>query len=570
MELKERKRIMNSRLPGFENGLENGIGFGEPNYNITAPSYERTKELFTKNLQADDLKKPRPDLHVDNLDFDKIRSNVENFVPSVVNLTPWFSVASEVAKGVGTAVGAMNKDTDSMLMDAGRTSANVNGFGYEKQNAVDVDAQMKEYNAKTWGNGPIAGLVGLFGRNKIKRQIAEANRKANMINLFNRSGAASDYLTQQFNLKNGNTQDQTLYAQNGKDIQTSFGEVPMQPNARVEGQEIMYNKGKESAHIVPGPANGDNNLAYARPSDVILSNKLLKMFGLDSTVRPAAKALASINKNKNNNLRGPLAKQTDELITKQATAVLDEAAQLQADARAAGLLGPTKTYTAKNGKDCLPGFKLGSNWWVDGIGVLTGLGQFLQGALNRPKRSNIYAANPYENAALSEMAKLRINPYPIMDAMRQQERRNLYAINRAGGLSGAQKAFANIATGIGTQNNIAQTLSNIQQENNKYKANYAQNLLNAGQADRQARQAANQFDLDYYSRSHGARQQMIQMGLYNILGQLQQGYANAFKRNQFLDTMALYRQDQKLEKERIRKGTSGGFYRKNYFNDSLV
>ena len=156
-----------------------------------------------------------------------------------------------------------------------------------------------------------------------------------------------------------------------------------------------------------------------------------------------------------------------------------------------------------------------------------------------------------------------------MDAVRQQERRNIYAINRAGGLSGAQKAFANIATGIGTQGNIAQTLSNIQQENNKYTYNYAQNLFNAGQANGQARQAANQFDLGYYSKSHGARQQMMQMGLYNILGQLQQGYANQFKRNQFLDTMALYRQDQKLEKERILKGISSGSYRKNYFNDLL-
>ena len=196
---------------------------------------------------------------------------------------------------------------------------------------------------------------------------------------------------------------------------------------------------------------------------------------------------------------------------------------------------------AKCGKDALPGHASGGNWWVDGLGAMAGLGQMFHAALHKPKRSNSYVPNPYENAALAKLASLRINPYPIMDQLRQQERRNLYAINRAGGLSGAQKAYANIATGIGTYGALAQAMQSIQQQNNQYKSNYASTLLNAGQANRQAKMSANQFDLDYYSKAHAARQQMFEQGMYNTLQALQQGYANQFKKKQFDDTMDLYR-----------------------------
>jgi len=83
-------------------------------------------------------------------------------------------------------------------------------------------------------------------------------------------------------------------------------------------------------------------------------------------------------------------------------------------------------------------------------------------AFQKVKKPNSYVRNPYSSTALAGLAGLNINPYPMMQQMRDQERRNLYAINRAGGLSGAQKAFANIATGIGTQRNIADLGANIQ------------------------------------------------------------------------------------------------------------
>jgi hypothetical protein len=76
-------------------------------------------------------------------------------------------------------------------------------------------------------------------------------------------------------------------------------------------------------------------------------------------------------------------------------------------------------------------------------------------------------------------------------------------------------------------------------------------MLNVGAQDAQRRMAANQYDLDYYSKAHAARQQGMQMGMYNMLNQLQQYYANDFKRRQFNDTLSMYREDQDLKKSEL-------------------
>jgi len=55
--------------------------------------------------------------------------------------------------------------------------------------------------------------------------------------------------------------------------------------------------------------------------------------------------------------------------------------------------------------------------------------------------------------------------------------------------------------------------------------------------------ATNQWDLDYYSKAHAARQQGMQMGLYNSLNQLQQYMANANKLRMFGDMKRLYEAD---------------------------
>ncbi|WP_173431882.1 hypothetical protein [Sharpea azabuensis] len=57
---------------------------------------------------------------------------------------------------------------------------------------------------------------------------------------------------------------------------------------------------------------------------------------------------------------------------------------------------------------------LSSNWWIDSLGVLGGLGQAIGAATQKIKRTNTYRSNPYERLALNKLASLRVDPYPIM------------------------------------------------------------------------------------------------------------------------------------------------------------
>lgn len=81
--------------------------------------------------------------------------------------------------------------------------------------------------------------------------------------------------------------------------------------------------------------------------------------------------------------------------------------------------------------------------------------------------------------------------------------------------------------------------------------NYAQAAINAGQASRQARMAANQWDLDYYSKAHAARSKGIQTGIANTLAQVQSYISNDFTRRQFNKSIGLYEADQKLRQDEL-------------------
>lgn len=560
MELKERKRI-NNRLPGYEagkNGLLSDSTF-VPNGHVEMDFGNGVR----LGANPTDGKEPNFNSPLSS------RSNADTKPSSAAGMGPWFALGEWAGSGIAAGINAIRRP-DDILSDAGRTTAQTNGFSYEKQNLADQHQQMKDYDRElgmSFLTNPFKGLTMLFGRNKQKKQIAEANRIAGVRNQYNSTSAYSDYLAQQNALNGGDTSGLMLYGANrGKDVETSIGKVGSGANARVaKGETIadgLNNPSESTAHIVRNGKRGiDTELANLDSSTVVLGGD--KIYGTNIKFQDAAmpytQILETINKNErrpsniSSKLRGSLGKQTDELQSKTvsplkeyATAELKKLADMQALQHQ--IEGYNKMYSAKRGKDKLPGFALGSNWWIDGLGMLTGLGQTIGAATQRIKKPYSYVGNPYSNAALQGLAGLSINPYPMMQQMRDQERRNLYAINRAGGLSGAQKAYANIATGIGTQRNIADLGANIQAQNNQYKTNYYSTLMNAGQADRQARMAANQFDLDYYSKAHAAKLQGLQMGIYNMLNSLQTGYANSFKRNQFNKMYNLYAADLDDEK----------------------
>lgn len=434
--------------------------------------------------------------------------------------------------------------------------------------------------------GGIGGLVGgLFGSSRRKRKMREAIRRAKLDaiarNDYNMSSAQSDYMAQSYYNEHGDTSDDQLYeAKHGKDknmilpkyksnnnVWTSAGKVNAEPNARVSGGESIFtgtNTDDATATVVRnGKPNADDQLANLKQETVVFGNDINPRTGMryKDEVLPYTNALEMINKKfenrtnkKMNALRGKFGKHSDEVQQKEVNKykapivdLLNRKAQEQAEDHA-------MKEQARQG--ILPGYADGKLGWLPnaittGAGMASSIMQYLDAAKSEVHKPNIYADNPYEQVALSNLAKLRINPYPIANQMRDAERRGRYAINRAGGLSGAQKHYANIASILGTQNNIANMMSGIQEKNNQYKAQYANALQAAGDASARRRQAANEYAENYYAQAHAAKQQGKQMAMYNFLNQLNQYYSNEFKRKQFNDMMSMYRDNQKLDREKF-------------------
>lgn len=194
------------------------------------------------------------------------------------------------------------------------------------------------------------------------------------------------------------------------------------------------------------------------------------------------------------------------------------------------------------------------NYISSGLGLIGGLSQ-LVGARNQSlHRPNIMSTNPYERQALTALSGLRTNVYPQLQAARDAEARNRYAIRNTGGLTGAQRYLAGVAGGIGLQRTYADILNRANEQNNQYITNWASTALNAGNALAQRQIAANQYADEAYTKAHGARMQQEQMGMRNMLDSIQQFYANEFKRNQFNRTMSAYDQDYDLRRRALIKG----------------
>ena len=129
---------------------------------------------------------------------------------------------------------------DQMIADAGTSEGSVMGMNYTRQNAIDSGKYESQVNssglsntmgstasgaqagasiAGPWGAvvGGAAGLVtGLFGfgssKRKLQKRLHDANQLISRTNTFNRSGAMSTGLQNQYYQDYGNTQDDVLYS----------------------------------------------------------------------------------------------------------------------------------------------------------------------------------------------------------------------------------------------------------------------------------------------------------------------------------------------------------------------
>lgn len=178
---------------------------------------------------------------------------------------------------------------------------------------------------------------------------------------------------------------------------------------------------------------------------------------------------------------------------------------------------------------------------IAGMGM--SLSQYLDAKGQDIKTPDVYAANPYERQALATMANIRVSPYAAMNKVRDMNRVAARLINTSGGLSGGQKYSALVGSMLGTQRNMADVLTSTQAQNNQYRQQYAQLAGELGAKDAANRMVANQYNTEYAAKAHAARQQGMQQGMTNFLGQLQQYIANKNSADMYNGMRAIYQQD---------------------------
>lgn len=236
MELKQRKKINN--IPKFNNGIDlsssvKGIGGDITGLN----TYKQQLTSVPTRMEVNGMRTPG------NLSLSSggggIRTGAVN---GTIGMIQGYNSMQSAVKG-----------TDELMAYSGQRTDQAFGVNYQAQNDINKQKAMDDISKSNRnatlgmvGSGAAAGaaigsaipgvgtliggavgaITGLFGglfgskkaRERQRRKIFNAQQKVNLVNQVNQSSAATEGLTQQYYLDNGNTYDDVLYANRGKDL----------------------------------------------------------------------------------------------------------------------------------------------------------------------------------------------------------------------------------------------------------------------------------------------------------------------------------------------------------------
>lgn len=240
MELKQRKKINN--IPKFNNGIDlsssvKGIGGDITGLN----TYKQQLTSVPTRMEVNGMRTPG-NLSLSSGGGGISTGTVTGAVNGTIGMIQGYNSMQSAVKG-----------TDELMAYSGQRTDQAFGVNYQAQNDInrqkamdDISKSSKNATLGMVGSGAAAGAAigsaipgvgtliggavgaitglfgGLFGRKKARerqhRKIFNAQQKVNLINQVNQSSAATEGLTQQYYLDNGNTYDDVLYANRGKDL----------------------------------------------------------------------------------------------------------------------------------------------------------------------------------------------------------------------------------------------------------------------------------------------------------------------------------------------------------------
>ena len=252
MELKQRKKINN--IPKFNGGIDSKVGFGQqyqandltsmiggnaPTGSAIAGAGSSSASF---NIGQKPVSKWNPKGGVQTAGGGISAGAVTGAVNGTIGMIQGYNSMQNAVKG-----------TDELMAYSGQRTDQAFGVNYQAQNDInrykamdDISKSNRNATLGMVGSGAAAGaaigscfpglgtviggaagaIVGLFGglfgskkaRERQRRKIFNAQQKVNLINQVNQSSAATEGLTQQYYLDNGNTYDDVLYANRGKDL----------------------------------------------------------------------------------------------------------------------------------------------------------------------------------------------------------------------------------------------------------------------------------------------------------------------------------------------------------------
>lgn len=240
MELKQRKKINN--IPKFNNGIDlsssvKGIGGDITGLN----TYKQQLTSVPTRMEVNGMKTPG-NLSLSSGGRGISTGTVTGAVNGTIGMIQGYNSMQSAVKG-----------TDELMAYSGQRTDQAFGVNYQAQNDInrqkamdDISKSNKNATLGMVGSGAAAGAAigsaipgvgtliggavgaitglfgGLFGSKKAKRRqrrkVFNAQQKVNLINQVNQSSAATEGLTQQYYLDDGNTYDDVLYANRGKDL----------------------------------------------------------------------------------------------------------------------------------------------------------------------------------------------------------------------------------------------------------------------------------------------------------------------------------------------------------------
>ena len=240
MELKQRKKINN--IPKFNNGINlsssvKGIGGDITGLN----TYKQQLTSVPTRMEVNGMRTPG-NLSLSSGGGGISTDTVTGAVNGTIGMIQGYNSMQNAVKG-----------TDELMAYSGQRTDQAFGANYQAQNDInrqkamdDISKSNRNATLGMVGSGAAAGAAigsaipgvgtliggavgaitglfrGLFGGKRAKRRqrrkIFNAQQKVNLINQVNQSSAATEGLTQQYYLDNGNTYDDVLYANRGKDL----------------------------------------------------------------------------------------------------------------------------------------------------------------------------------------------------------------------------------------------------------------------------------------------------------------------------------------------------------------